>query len=1066
MQRMTVDAKVSEKIAESEILRPVTDHTPTIDSLSNGSAPAISRQTGINLLMLVYFASGACSLIDEVVWIRLLKLILGNTVYASSIVVSTFMGGLALGAFIMGRFSDHVTKRLRLYALLETIISISVLSLPLGLRIADKLYVWFYRAYNPTHRELLIIQVIISGLILIVPSMLMGSTLPLLGRFVTSLEKETGRLVGRLYALNTLGAAAGCFLAGFVLIRAVGVMNTLYTAAVLNLIVALSGWFLSRLFRLEIKQPYNTILFNRAEAIAKKETDGRMFVLAIAFFLSGAISIGYELLWMRSVVHLFSGYTYVFSSVLTVYLLGNVIGAGIGSGLAKQLKCPAKGYAVTLSLLGLCGIFYLPLLIVWTSKVMPGIDRQIELTGRLIPFSAYIIKPLVYSIFLFLIPAIIMGAGFPLALQAWANRIHKVGWSTGTAYGTNTIGAVMGGIVTGFILIPLLGTQLSISILGLAGVWIAGFMWLLFAHNSNTLGRFGFLVTAGLLTAITLNMPPDLFNTVIKSNPRLPKQLELLAVEEGVSTTVSLHKDPQENTLYLCTSGQRVAGDTYFWRSDQKMLGHFGILLNSKAKKVLSVGFGSGESTACMSLHGLERAACVEIAPEMVNLSLRFFKHINLGDKLNNEIDMIYMDAKNYIHLTDDKYDAIVNDSIHPKHFAENASLYAKEYFEDAKKRLNKNGLFISWIPTQNVEPLSVINSIIGTMMEVFPHVTIWYMTPDPAQYFLVVGSEHQQNFSPKHMDNELLKDNVGSSLSEININDSKDIMSCYLGDENDLGRFIKSFSINSDFRPFIEFTTANRPAGDFVFGSFISCVRNNSVYKHIDWKGFSEEEKKKWLCDYESIHNASSYLLMSNSTRNFLDKLNCCTEGLIVSPGNPALLNLRERTGKEMYYSYSKFLQSGRKETALLQIERILKIHPKSAVSWMIKSLCLQAMGKTQEGLKAAVMAVSLTPDNADTHFFLGSMMFSAGQLEEAIEEYREALQLSKGHRKHAIYSQDVMMDALSQAVSASSGKHGMTETATGEQLESLPRGKFKETTEDIPGGKVLSEVADSFVE
>jgi spermidine synthase len=1062
---MTVEAIVSEDIIDSESLRPVKDHIPVDGSLSNGGAPAISRQAAINWLMLVYFASGVCSLIDEVVWIRLLKLILGNTAYASSIVVSTFMGGLALGAFIMGRYSDRVTNRLRLYAFLETIITISVLSLPLGLRIADKFYVWFYRAYDPTHRELLILQVIISGLILIVPSMLMGSTLPLLGRFVTSLEEETGRLVGKLYALNTLGAALGCFLAGFVLIRAFGVMNTLYTAAILNLFVAFSGWFLSRLSRIEVEQQDKEAQVNRVEDVATKVVDSRMFVLAIAFFLSGAISIGYELLWMRSVVHLFSGYTYVFSSVLAIYLLGNVIGAGIGSGLAKQLKCPAKAYAVTLSLLGLCGIFYLPFLILWTSKVMPGIDREIELTGRLIPFSAYMIKPLVYSISLFLIPAIIMGTGFPIALQAWVNRMHKVGWSTGTGYGTNTIGAVIGGIATGFIFIPLLGTQLSISILGLVGVWIAGFMWLLFAHNSKTVGRFGFLATAGLLTIIALKMPPDLFDAVVTSNPRLPKQLELLAVEEGISTTVSLHRDPQEDTLYLCTSGQRVAGDTYFWRSDQKMLGHFGILLNSKAKKVLSVGFGSGESTACMSLHGLERAACVEIAPEMVNLSLRFFKHINLGNKLNDEIDMIYMDAKNYIHLTDDKYDAIVNDSIHPKHFAENSSLYAKEYFQDAKKRLNKNGLFISWIPTHNVEPIAILNSIIGTMMEVFPHVTIWYMTPDPAQYFLVVGSEHWQYFSPKHMDRELLKDNVDSSLSEININNSKDIMSCYIGDENDLRCFIKSYSINSDLKPFIEFATANRPAGDYVFGRFISSVRKNSVYEHIDWKGLSEGEKKKWLLDYKQIHKASSYLLISNSTRSFLDKLKHCTEGLAVLPENPALINLRKRTEKEMYRFYTRLTLSGREEKVLLLTENILNIHPKSAVSWMLKSRCMQAMGKTQNGLEAAAMAVSLAPDNADAHFFLGSIMFSAGQLEDAIAEYREALQLSEEHRKHAIYSQASMMNALSQAVTVL-GKYEVIEAASGEQFESLLSGRLKETTKDISRSKVLSEVTGSLVE
>jgi tetratricopeptide (TPR) repeat protein len=350
-------------------------------------------------------------------------------------------------------------------------------------------------------------------------------------------------------------------------------------------------------------------------------------------------------------------------------------------------------------------------------------------------------------------------------------------------------------------------------------------------------------------------------------------------------------------------------------------------------------------------------------------------------------------------------------------------------------------------------------------MMEVFPHVTVWYMTPDPAQYFIVAGSEHQQYFSPKHMDTELLKDNVGNSLSEININNSKDIMSCYIGDENDLKSFTKSFSINSDFRPFIEFTTANRPAGDSVFGRFISSVRNNSVYQHIDFKGFSEKDKNKWLLDYERVHKASSYLLMSNSTRNFLDKLNCCQEGLIVLPENPALLDLRRRTERDMYYSYSKFLESGRKKTALLQIENILKIYPKSAVSWMIKSRCMQAMGNTQKGLEAAITAVHLAPDNSDTHFLLGSLMFSAGQLDEAIAEYREALQLSEGHRKYAIYSQAGMMDALSKAVTASD-KHEVIEAASGKQFEPMLSGGLKETTEETSRSKVLSEIAGSLME
>ena len=196
--------------------------------------------------MLIYFASGACSLIDQVVWLRLMKLTLGNTVFASSIVVSVFLGGLALGSLIMSRYCDRIRRHLELYALLEILVTVSALALPWALRLADNIYVVFFRSVQPQHAQLLIVQVIISSALLLVPTILMGSTLPLLGRFVTAVEKETGHLVGRLYALNTLGAATGCFLAGFMLIRALGVMGTLYVAAGLNLLVAFGGWFLSR----------------------------------------------------------------------------------------------------------------------------------------------------------------------------------------------------------------------------------------------------------------------------------------------------------------------------------------------------------------------------------------------------------------------------------------------------------------------------------------------------------------------------------------------------------------------------------------------------------------------------------------------------------------------------------------------------------------------------------------------------------------------------------------------------------------------------------------------------
>jgi len=977
----------------------------------------ISDRARANWIMLIYFASGTCSLIDEVVWVRLLKLTLGNTVYASSIVVSVFMGGLAAGAMIMGRYSDRITRRLSLYALLETCITITALLLPFALKLADGLYVLFYQAYHPTHAQLLAVQVIISALILLVPSMLMGSTLPLLGRFVTALEKEAGHLVGRLYALNTLGAAVGCFLAGFFLIRQLGVMGALFTAAALNLLVAFGGWGLAHFSAARAEQAAEPTPVRKPDRI--RTTDARFYVLILAFFFSGMISIGYELLWMRSIVHLLGGFTYVFSAVLTVYLIGNVIGAGIGSRLAKRLKQPAGAFAVTLAILGVCGVFYLPVLILWTLKILPAIKPTLARLYGWMGDSGFTIDPVLQSAFLFLAPAIIMGIGFPIALQAWANHIHKVGRSTGTAYGANTIGAVLGGILTGFILIPRFGVQISISILGLLGIWTGAIMWGLFSHRDRPQTRWAFLASAVFLSMLTFVTPSSLFEVVVGSSPIFRvREYGLVAVREGLTTTVSVHRDLKDGAKHLYSSGQSIAGDNYVERGDQKMLGHFGVLLQNDAKRVLSVGFGSGETTRSLSLHNLDRLDCVEIAPEVVRVSLEFFDHINLGEKLHDEVNMIFMDAKNYLHLTDTKYDVIINDSIHPRDFAENASLYTKEYFENARKRLDKNGMIISWLPTYNM-PESVFNSIVGTLMEVFPHVTAWYLTTHPAPLVLLAASTEQQQFSPKRIEKAIDRGNVRENLSQINVYSSMELLCCYVADEKDLRTVTRDFSINSDYQPFVEFNTDLVTPQRQVFNKYVGDIRSLSVYDHIDWAGFNPQEKQRWLSDFQKLYEGLNYLLMAYGADD-KDKLNYCSRGLRVIPGHKALVDYLAEVEKELVSKSVGMILSGRADEALALAEHALSTDPQLAVGWIIKSNVMLHTGKLRRALTAAEQAVQAQPDDANAHLNLGIVFSRTRHFEKAVRQYEQALRLFDKKDDIGDYELAQILDMLVSACAA----------------------------------------------
>ncbi|MBW8040041.1 MAG: MFS transporter [Planctomycetes bacterium] len=913
----------------------------------------VTKRIGITSVMLIYFCSGACSLIDEVVWVRLLKLTLGNTVYASSIVVSMFMAGLALGALIMSRYADRVRRPLRLYALLEVLVTISALLMPLSLRLADGAYHWFFVKYQPSPAALLFVQMVVSAFLLLVPTMLMGSTLPLLGRYVTTLEQRVGHFVGRLYALNTLGAALGCFLAGFVFIRLAGVMGTLYIAAGINLLVAFGGWMLSRSHEAGVRDARKKAKAQQQDAALEEVRASRQYVLAIGFFVSGLISIGYEIIWMRSIVVPLGGFTYVFSAVLTVYLVGNVVGAWIGSWLSRRLKNPAAAFGLSLTCLGALGIFYIPWFRTWFSFL-----RETSTVTALLADSLGIDSirkaslPLFHSTFLFLLPAVAMGIGFPLALQSWGRFRHKVGQTTGTVYGINTIGAVLGGILTGFILIPWMGVQLSIMVLGLAGIWLGGTMVQVFHLKPGLALRIGSLVTVVALTVAVVLIPSEMFLRSLDD-----KYFgKILLVKEGLTTTVAVTKK-DDGTLLMAIDHIEMAGDDIH-RSAQKTLGHLAVLLHGDPKDVLTFGFGTGETTACLAQHDLRRIDCVEIAPEVIEVAVKFFKHINLGEQLSQKVNMIYMDGKNYLNLTDRKYDIILNDSnIHST--SGSAPLFTKEHFQSALVHLNPGGLFMTKLHLRG-HPKTNFDSILGTFLEVFPHVTVWFPTTKPFVFFYLMGSADKQLFSPKRIDDELGKEKVRNSVEYLNFENSADVLICYIGDNEDIRRYLKTFQINSDYTPYLEFNLDSKNLSlQAYFPEFIQIVRGDSIIKHIDLAGLEQSEQEQWRKDFELRYQVATLLLRAHGEKAFLSKFLYSSNGLKLMPRYAPLLELRNDCLSDIEKALRGDLVNP--DIVIASMNEQISKSPDSGLAWLIKSMALRQKDNLEEALRTAGKALDL---------------------------------------------------------------------------------------------------------
>jgi spermidine synthase len=797
------------------------------------------------LVSLVYFLSGMCSLIDQVIWVRLLKLILGNTVQASTLVVSVFLGGLALGSFIAARYADRLRSPLKVYAGVELAVAVSVLLTPLVLGGADAMYRWFYRACHPSQAGVLAVQAMVSAAVLLVPTTLMGGTLPILGGLLAGRDRFVGRTVGVLYAVNTLGAATGCFLAGFVLIRGLGVMGTLYLAAAANLLVVPCAWAIAGSRRADAAGATPAAEESPAPGkatVAAGEAGRRCALLAVCATV-GFLSIAYEIAWIRGIIVFTGSTTYVFSSVLTVYLAGTVMGAAAAGRLSAAKACrPDLALGAALCAMGIAGLSLAPVLYAWPSLHERLIGPAAALAEQYLGAPQRMSQPLLTAAAFFLPPAVILGFGFPLAVAAWRAEPRRAGRPVGLVFGAGTAGSVAGGLITGFCLLPALGLQRTMTVLGLAGA-VAGCAFLLARTRFRAAALAGGFLAAAV--GIALATPADLFHRALARKLRIACDAEkVLHIEEGLTATVSVHVE-EGGTRHLSVSGVHVASDEPAQSAWQTFHGHSGMLMRSDAASALCIGYGTGESVACLRMHSLKVVDCVEISPEVVRASIRFFPHLNtVSPSYAPAARILIADGKNYLRLTDAAYDLILNDPINPL-YGDNASLYAREYFESVRDRLNPGGLFLCWLPVEL--PTEVFDSVLATAVAAFPRVTLWSVPGGMGNEFVQLAcSRDAQRLDAEQVERQLAGA-AGQDLFAIGMDSAERFLWLYRCDEKDIRAYLTNAVVNSDLHPFVEFCSRPIPTAlqqAPVVERLLRSVRAGSLTDHLERRPSPEEKR------------------------------------------------------------------------------------------------------------------------------------------------------------------------------------------------------------------------------
>ena len=764
--------------------------------LDTGSAScAHPSPRRLPLLLALFAASGCAALIYEIVWFQMLELVIGSTAISLAVLLGTYMGGMGLGSLLLPRFVPAGRHPLRVYAGLELIIGAMGVVLLAGMPLIGRLYAVGAGAGLP-------LRGLVSAACLLIPTMAMGATLPLVSRWIETTPRGASWM-GYLYGCNTLGAVAGCLLAGFYLLRIHDITVATLAAAAINAAVAGLALLLAA------RSPHAAPPASGGAAAAPGEKGHGGILAAIA--LSGLTALGAEVIWTRLLSLMLGGTVYAFSIILAVFLAGLGIGSAVGSAVARGPASPRRALAVCQALLSV-GIAWTAFLL---AKSLPFWPINTMLARS--PWHIFQLD-FVRCLWAVFAPACLWGASFPLALAAVVPRGRDAGRSVGRVYASNTGGAILGSVLFSLIFIPWLGTagsQKLIIFLSAVSCVIALAPLRRADASEKTTGPvrhdpgfgLGDAVLGGtaLLLAVVLawRVPALPWELVAwgRSLPTRTAPAEALYVGEGMNSSVAVTK-LEGGILNFHVSGKVEASSDPTDMRLERMLGHIPALLHPHPKSVLIVGCGAGVTAGTFVTYpGIERIVICEIEPLIPKVVARFFGVENHGVLDDPRVRVVYDDARHFVLTTREKFDIITSDPIHPW-IKGSAALYSSEYFRMCRDRLNPGGLITQWVPLYESTP-ETVKSELATFFSVFPDGTIWGNDIDGMGYDVVLLGQD----GPLRVDLDALEarlarpdhQSAARSLTDVGFTSSFGLFSTYAGRGPDFRDWLKDAAINRD---------------------------------------------------------------------------------------------------------------------------------------------------------------------------------------------------------------------------------------------------------------------------
>ncbi|MBI2375972.1 MAG: tetratricopeptide repeat protein [Deltaproteobacteria bacterium] len=744
-------------------------------------------------LLPLFFFSGAAGLIYEVVWVRQLGNVLGNTVYSAAVVTAVFMLGLGVGSLVAGRlidrrFAEDTRVPVRWYGLSELLIGALGLALALLLPRLDPL-TQSLSSYTVNEEGWSVLSVgshvarAFLSLVLLAPStLLMGGTLTLLIRHVVATDTaRAGRGIGILYATNTVGAAIGCVLTDVILVRSIGLIGAQTIAVALNAVAGALALRLSRTARID------SSVESRADSSSSLQPPTSVGLTAVAIALTGFAGMGLEIVWFRHLISVLGATRPAFSILLATILVGIGAGSLVGGAIVTRVGRPAALFAATQAALVVSAIASLSFAPASGLTSLPPLVRVAVIT--LLTTG---------------VPSLMMGVSFPLANAHVQHIVGEVGRRAGLLYLFNTFGAVLGSMIAGYVLLPKLGVQGTVTV-----VLFASTMSLvpLAAATRGFARRWVGIAAASALAGAALwaSLPSGF---LLGRTLDALRSYRILSVHEGVNETLAVvEKDGLSRRLM--TNGHSMSGANIWGQRYMRAFAHLPLLMHPSPKRALVICFGVGNTLDATLEHPLESVDVVDLSEDVLRHG-HMFRDTNGDALLDPRVSVRVNDGRLQLRMSEDgAYDLITLEPP-PIAFMGVSALYSVEFYELAKSKLTPNGLMTQWLPIYQVQPEAQLAAA-KAFFEVFEDAVV--LSGDRAELILMGSNSGRIDVSPDALAAAIARQpKVRQDLEKVFLATPRELLGMVVGSSRTLKDAVSDVPPLTDDWPILEYSGTQKP--------------------------------------------------------------------------------------------------------------------------------------------------------------------------------------------------------------------------------------------------------------